>query len=80
MITANCFTLVTLQRPSLFFVRRNNKLVVAGERLDVLMATATLLISTAAVTGMAVPFPAPGSVLIKYSAAVIFCGAGGVTA
>ena len=78
MITANCLTLVILQRPSLFFVRRNNKLVVAGNKPAVFIATGILFISRAAETGIGVPFPAPGSLLIKYSAATTFCGAAGV--
>src|SRR5688572_24458281 len=42
-----------------------------------LMAAAILLTSVPAVMAMAVPLPAPGSVSIKYSAAVTFCNAAG---
>ena len=51
--------------------------MVDGVKLLVLMVEAILLISSPGVIVIGVPLPFPGSVLIKYSAATIFCGVAG---
>ena len=79
IVTTKVEILLILQFPSAFLLRMYNRFVLDGGKPVVLMATAKLLMSVAGVIVIGVPFPMPGSVLIKYSAAIIFCGtAGGV--
>ena len=69
--------LLMLHFPSAFLLRMYNWFVLDTCNPVVLTATAKLLMSIAGVMVIGVPFPIPGSVLIKYSAAIIFCGATG---
>ena len=79
ILTTKVEILLMLHFPSAFLVRIYSWLVLDAGNPVVLTATAKLLISVAVVIAIGVPLPVPGSVLIKYSAAIIFCGtAGGV--
>src|SRR5438105_9874202 len=70
------FTTVILQAPSLFFVRINRWCTPLDKPL-VFTEAAMLATLMPADKAIAVPLPNPGSVSMKYSAAIMFCGAAG---